>query len=268
MGLGARLGLTMLILTLLGGYIIASVAHLYTHHQNRDGRAGLSLTDIESAYRKVTNQALLLVALNRDHPADLPDDEQKILLDWLAGTSNEIRVNYDNFDFAEIPPNDIIFDRCSDCHSGNAEQGGGISLEFWDDVQNVAFSNEIQPPDDKILLKSTHAHASTMAIIGIVVALLAYLTRTWRWLVNLLIFIAGLGLLVDIGSWWLAREHEFFITLIIGGGAAHSSAMATLMLLTIYDLWLPRPRYTMKPGADKLAKAVVHEGRKSRAERR
>jgi len=281
-GLGMRLGLTCLILTLFGGYTIASLLHLNEHHQNRDGRTGLSVTDIEGAYRGATNESLLLVALNRGHPPDLPEDEKEILLNWLGGEPHEIRANFDNFDFAEIPVSDIFLDRCSDCHAGNAERGAGIRLEFWDDIQKVAFSNEIQPTDTKILLASTHAHASTMAVISIVIALLAYLTRAWRFLVNLLIFIGGAALLLDIGSWWLARaswidilgednwlysmidEGALFGHLIRACGAAHSGAIALLMLLIVLDLWLPRRRDDVRPRADKLAKAVVYDDRKQR----
>lgn len=244
LGFGARIGLLFMLFALFGGYIIAAGMHLKDHHQNRDGREGFSLTDIQGVYHGVTVEAPLRATLQRNHPNELVTDDLKltkedkdILIKWLDG--GQLPNNYDNVDFAELTPKEVIEINCLDCHAGSAENGAGINLEFWDDVQKVAFDNVVNPVDEKILLASTHAHASTMGAISIIIALLLWFTGWPRILVNLLIFFAGLGLVVDLSSMWLARSYEAFSPLIGIAGVTHAGSMALAMLLLMLELLLP-----------------------------
>lgn len=242
--LGARLGLIAFVLALAGGYLLASYLHMVEHYQNRDGRPGMSFTDVKSAYHGATVPSPLLTALRRNHPPEMPAGDRAELLRWLEG--GNAAANYDNPDFADFSPKELLDTHCVSCHAGAAERGAGLSLRNWPEVQKVAFSVEVFPTDRKILLASLHAHASTMGAIGLVVALLALLTSWPRWLTGGLVLLAGLGLAVDVGSWWPARSNEAFVYAIVAGGVTHSASMAALMLLIVVDLL--RPGLTTKTG--------------------
>jgi len=250
LSLGAKLGLTCAVLTLFGGYVVASLAHMYKHHESRDGEPGLSVTDIKGVYHGVTVEAPLRRVLEADHPNELIDDEntklldedREILLRWLSLDSSEITQNYDNIDFAALSPKEVIEMNCLSCHGRAAarEKGGDVSLAFWDEIQPLAFPNEVNPVDAEILLMSTHAHASTMALVAIVVSLTLLLTSWPRWVIGTLILFGGLGVLIDLGAWWVARPYGWATWSVILGGAVHSGAMTLAMLGLVIDLWRPR----------------------------
>jgi mono/diheme cytochrome c family protein len=246
----SRLGLTGLLLVVIGG-IAASLAHLYMHLENRDERPGLSMMDIRGAYHGVRAESPLLEAIEAGHPAGLegiddadiiPEADRQILLDWL--NSDRITEDYDNLDLGDYAPAEIIAVNCLQCHSRNAARdddlGGELKLDFWDDVKGVAFSREINPTAIEILTISTHTHALSLATLSLVTALLLWWTSWPRWLAGLGIVVIGASLLIDIGSWWLARLYEPFVWAIVLGGAVYNGSTVLASLVVMVDLWLPR----------------------------
>jgi hypothetical protein len=271
---GTKLGLTCLLLTLFGGYVVAAVAHLHEHHRNRDGDPGMSLRDIRGVYAGLDEPSPLLAAIRAGHPAEVPPPEgatmplpptldpdlRDTLIRWLE--SSNIEGNYENPDLGAFTPEEIIQDNCLFCHSSRLEpsptgrgQGEGFSnegadsstntrttsipLDTWSDIQKVAFAIKVNPVDSRIMLMSMHAHAPTMAVIAIVLSLMLAMSCWPRWLVGGVVLFAGLGLLIDLGSWFLAARSDVFTYLIAAGGAVHTAAMAVAMLLLIIDLWRP-----------------------------
>ncbi len=244
--LAARLSLSFLILVIVGGYVVAGL-HMKEHHQNRDGREGLSMTDIEGAYHGVNSEAPLLLALNSDHPADLDGQEpledwaKKALLQWLEGDPDKIIPNWDNLDLGDEVPADLLDASCVGCHSRTAadEKRAEPPLEYLDDIRAVAFSLAISPSDTKLLIASTHAHSLGLATVTLLLVGLVFATRFGPRLKGALALAASGGLLLDLAAWWLARKSASFAFLIVLGGAAHGGAMVLIGLLTLIELWGP-----------------------------
>jgi hypothetical protein len=242
--MAARLSLSFLMLVVLGGYLVSGL-HMSEHHQNRDGREGLSMTDIEGAYHGVNSQAPLLLALNADHPAELEGQgplegwAKKALLQWLEGDPDKIVPNWDNLDLGDEVPADLLDASCVSCHSRTAapELRADPPLEYLDDIRAVAFSREISPSDIKILIASTHAHSLGLATITLLLVGLIFATRFGPRLKGGLALAASGGLLFDLAAWWLARESASFVLLIVLGGAAHAGAMVLIGLLVLAELW-------------------------------
>lgn len=239
LGFGARLGMTFLVLTILGG-LAASMQHLVWHHQNRDEQPGVSMVDIQGAYHGVEQPALLLTALERNHPPELAAKDRDLLLAWLRG--KRINEDYDNLDLGDAAPNEIIARACVSCHARASTDAvaKAVPLEFYDDVKKVAFSKKINPTDLKILAASTHTHALALGSLTIVVAGLLLATRWPRALIGVLILGAGGALFADLGAWWLARGTAGFVYVIAVAGAAYAGAMALSCLAVLADLWRPR----------------------------
>lgn len=240
LGLLSRIGLIFMVLTLLGGYIISGI-FLQWEYENRDEREGLTMTDIVGAYHGVSSPSPLLASLESGHPEDLPDPERQALIDWLQG--DNLNQNYDNFDLGDMAPAEIIAFSCLDCHSRGAEQGEGIGddvpLEYWDDIQPIAFSRDIQPKDLRVIAASTHAHAPSLSMVLIMVTLLCSMTRWPGMLTGVIASAGGIGIFFDIAGQWLARLDPLWAYAIVVGGFASSVGVGLLGALVILDLILP-----------------------------
>jgi hypothetical protein len=253
LGLLARIGVAFVVLTLIGG-TAASGLYLYMVKEMRDERAGLTVDDIKGHYHGMSTKAPLLVALESGHPNELtpgdasdelPGDERQALIDWLTG--DRLSQDFDNFDLGDFAPSEIMAVSCLDCHSRNSEgehAAAEIPLEYWDDVEPLSASREISPVSIEILAASTHTHALGLSAVTLVLAWLALLTSWPRAIVGLVVAATGLGLLLDIGGWWLTREWIDFAYLIMGAGAVYNGGMVLLGLLVIGDVLMPAKKPT------------------------
>ena len=234
-----RVGIALLVITLLGGYIVSGL-HLKWHYENRDEEPGLTINDIIGAYHGVQSPSPLIQALETGHPEELSEPERNALLDWLRG--DRLSQDYDNLDLGENAPSEIIAFNCLDCHTRSAsgeDAMPSVPLEYWDDIQSIAYSKDIQPAGTNIVAMSQHAHAPSMAIILIVIAWLAICTRFWMVLTGLITFVAGLGLLVDMAGWWITRDFAPFAYAVVIGGGIYSAGTSLLGLMIIVDCLLP-----------------------------
>ncbi len=244
LGFFARLGVAGITLTLLGG-LIASAAYVHLFHGKRDGTPGLSMTDLKGSYHGIDAPAPMLAALERGHP-EPPDEldpaERSALIEWLR--SDRIAQNYDNLDLGDFAPAEIIAINCLECHSRRSPQAKAIAeavpLDYWDDVSRVAFPLKIDPPPLEILVLSTHTHALSLATISAVTMLLLILTSWPRRLIGMLIGLGGIALVADVASWWLARQHEGFVYVIVVAGGLYLLTTAAAQVAILLDLIRPR----------------------------
>ncbi|MCC6681336.1 MAG: hypothetical protein IT445_10595 [Phycisphaeraceae bacterium] len=238
-GLGARIGLSLIVLSLLGGLGISGW-YMALHHENRDERPGLTMTDIVGHYHGVNAPSPLLEAINNHHPEDLPDEARQALLDWLRG--NRISEDYDRLDLGMMAPAEIMADHCLACHSRQSSGPDAypdLPLDYWDDVRAVAYSRDIRPVDLKVLAASAHTHAISLAMMALAGGGLLLLTRWPRVLVNLLLMLIGLGLAVDLACWWIARVSAAAVPVLVAAGFVFAGCLALSLLLVLADLWWP-----------------------------
>ncbi len=246
---GVRIGLIGLVLT-LGGGLIASWYYMYLHYSPRDGnKEELSYVDVASAYHKMKIPAPLIVALERDHPDELTDEdmpaaEREALLKWLGGEASSIMREFENEALEELMPADIVFNRCVACHDEDPQNAEHpypeLPLYTPAEVQAVAISRDIEPTPERILAASTHAHALALAVQTMLVIGLLLGTRLPRFVVSIAAILLGFGLLLDVGSWWLARSNEVYVYVIFGAGGVFNSISALSLGLILVDLLVPR----------------------------
>jgi hypothetical protein len=237
-GVAARLGVVCLCLVVLGG-LAASFQHIVNQNQGRDEQPGLSMEDLKGAYHGVQTTAPLVKALERGHPETLEKKPRETLIKWLA--SERVAENYDNLDLGDSAPNEIISHNCASCHSKKSANAIArtVPLDDWNDVKRFAVSRKVEPLPTKVLVASTHAHALALASLTFIAAGLLGMTRWGRRLVGALVLMAGLGLLCDIGGWWLARESGAVVGVVVAAGVVYNGAMALMMVLVIVDALRP-----------------------------
>lgn len=234
-----RLGIALLVLTLLGGYVVSGL-HMRWHYENRDEVPGLTINDIVGAYHGVQTPSPLIDALESGHPETLEGFERTALLDWLKG--DRVSQDYDNLDLGDEAPSEIIAVSCLDCHTRSASGPDAypqVPLEYWDDIQKIAVTKDIQPAGPEIVAISQHTHAPTMAIIMIVLGLLSMMTRFSKRFLGIVVFVAGLGLLTDMAGWWITREFAGFAYGIVIGGGLYAFGTVITGLAIIVDCILP-----------------------------
>ncbi|GAB4551768.1 MAG: hypothetical protein Tsb0013_13900 [Phycisphaerales bacterium] len=242
LGFFARLGVAGFVLVAIGG-AAASGLYLYMHHEERDERPGLTLDDVKAHYHGIVSPAPLLESLEGGHPEDLPDRDRELLVEWLRGDAGMLSQRYDSLDLGADAPAEIIAVSCLDCHARSStgpDAAPGISLEYWDDVEALSVSRDVQPVPTEILAASTHTHALGMASIGVVMALLGLLTGWPRWLMGLLVGITGVGLALDLTGWWITREIADYAVVVAIGGGLFAGGMTLIGLLVLLDLCMPR----------------------------
>ena len=234
-----RVGIALLVITLLGGYVVSGL-HLKWHYENRDEEPGLTINDIIGAYHGVQSPSPLITALETGHPETLAESERNALLDWLRG--DRLSQDYDNLDLGENAPSEIIAFNCLDCHtrSASGEQAmPSVPLEYWDDIQSIAYSKDIQPAGTNIVAMSQHTHAPSMAIILIVLGWLSICTRFWGRLTGLILMVGAAGLLVDMAGWWITRDIAEFAYAVVVGGGLYAGCTSLIGLMIIVDCLLP-----------------------------
>lgn len=236
-GIGVRLGLTGCCIAIVIG-LITSAMHLYWHYERRDERAGLTIDDLKSAYHGIDAPSPLIQALERGHPETLAKADQEALLAWLKG--DKVGENYDNLDLGDAAPAEIVGRTCLSCHARNAGTPVPPMLDYWDDVKKVAFAVKIEPVPVKIVAMSAHAHALSMAPLTALVGLLAIATAFPRKLTGGLFGLAGVGLALDLGAWWLARMDDRWVYVIAAAGGVYNLAMGLMVVITLLELWRPK----------------------------
>lgn len=237
----AKIGVLGLVIAMVGGAAVSGM-FMALHHGGRDERPGLTIDDIRAHYHGITAPAPLLAALRDGHPEPLDARRRDLLIKWLEGDSAKLGEAYDNLDLGEDAPSEIIAANCLACHARGAtgpDAYPALPLDYWDDVRAVAISRDVKPVDGKILAASTHTHALAMASMGIVMALLAVLTRWPRAMVGLVLAAMGLGLVADVGGWWLTTLDVAFVWSIVVGGAAFNGGIGLLGVMVLADLVLP-----------------------------
>lgn len=242
LGVTARLGLTVLLLTLLGGLTISGI-YMKMHHDNRDEKPGLTMNDVRGHYAGVNIPSPLLGALDRKHPEAQSEVSRQVLIDWLKG--DRINEDYDSLDLGDLAPAEIIASDCLSCHSRQSAGEGTypeLPLDYYEEVRAVAFSTDIRPVGLEVLAASTHTHAISLSVMALVSSGLLLLTGWPRKLVNPLILVTALGLACDLSGWWLARVYESIVPMIVVGGFVFAAGIGLSLLLVVGDLWRPVKR--------------------------
>lgn len=243
----AKLGLSAT-LAVLGLGLWASVEHIEDHHAKNDGdRSSVSVADIEGAYHGLSVPSPLRAVLGGrapEHPslAAVPADALAALNAWLNG--ERLLETYDDIDLGERAPAELIATHCGACHAGDAVDPtqGRISLAYWEDLAPLLSDKELRPTPYEILITSLHTHAPAMALMALAVGLLALCSRFPRLLAALPMGLGGLGLLIDLSGWLIARYTAGYAPILMAGGATFFAAQALGILLILAELWLPRRR--------------------------
>ena len=235
----ARFGVTCLLAVLALG-LGASLLHMRAHHANRDGEAGLSKVDIEAAYHGIDQPSQLVRTLKGGHPDDLGSQDRALLLDWLDG--GRVSEDYDSLELGDLAPAEVLDAACLRCHSRAASEPVDPMLEYWDEVEELAFARQLEALPPEVLFASLHTHALALGSLSLLLGLLTLASRFGPNLRSLPLALGGLGLLLDFTGWWLARDQGAWVAAILIGGGLFALSTTLSFLIILAEMWLPTDR--------------------------
>jgi uncharacterized membrane protein YfhO len=87
------------------------------------------------------------------------------------------------------------------------------------------------------LISLTHTHLLSTLVVVFLLILTFSFTSYPNWLKATLYILPFLAIILDIGSWWLAKLAPGFAVLVILGGIFLGTSFGALSLLGLWDIW-------------------------------
>jgi len=273
LSLGAKLTVTLFLLLVGGGYLVA-VAKIYVWHSPADGLPGMSPDDLRAVFhgleKEVSREVRATLAsemLREVRPGGRMrrylmrggESAERALIGWLeAGASEADFAVAGRFQAGDPSARQVIAAQCIECH--NAAGGDARDLPYADArdaepryelVARVAAPPigepttetslvRIEPISSRELLHSTHAHILSIPVFTLIVTGLFLLTDVGPRFKSVLAPLPMLAVVLDIGSWWLARPFEPFAYVIAAAGALFGVTYGLQILCILACMWAGR----------------------------
>jgi hypothetical protein len=226
--LASKLALTVLLAVAGIGYLLGFL-NIYLTYSPVDQKPGLSLTDISLSFYGSRGSTKLEKSIDGSMRQYLAGEaDYQAVKSWLAGGAGEEG-------FAQLKP---IFDAsCSTCHSAEAAVAGVVTVGYSDLVPLLAQDRGKSIPR---LVGVSHTHVlATLSVIFLLVFIFSF-TRWPQGLKGLVMVFASLAILLDVGSWWLAKLSPALSILVLLGGLSLALSFLALIVLSFLDLWFGR----------------------------
>lgn len=271
--LPAKFLLTLFLLLVGPGYLFG-VANIVLQHQDADLEPGLSLDDLRRTFhgmeKTVTPQARVTVNSKmleqvrpggemREHLEPGGQTAIRGLITWLASGAREADFAKQGLTEAGDPSaRDVIAAHCVECH--NADGGDMEDVPYaatakavpeyslvmatatpeYDRHESGPQVLVLAPTSVKRFVHITHVHMLTIPVFTLIVGSLFLLTQFGPKVKLILGPLPMLAVMLDIGSWWLARFLEPCIYVIAAAGAIFGAAYALQVLCILGSMWLGR----------------------------
>jgi len=207
------------------GYLFA-LTNLYYTHQNRDGKAGLSISDIEAAYYGSQKQTRLETAINGIMEPNLKyKSDKEVILRWLhngAGVSE-----YDS----QVAP--IVNRDCITCHSHDTNPSLP-DLTNYAGLSAVAHGGAAGLP---ALVKISHIHLFGISFILYFVGKIFILSNINPIAKRIIVAIPFMAMLLDVLSWYITRLAPNFAYVVVIAGALMGISITLQIIVSLYQMW-------------------------------
>lgn len=219
---------TVFLLTIGLGYL-AALANMYYTHQGLDGKAGLSVEDVVISYYGSTNQTRLGTAVKGIMAPNLKiKSDQDVILRWIHSGASESGYN------ETIAP--ILNRDCVMCHTP-AINPSLPNLTTYEGVSEVAKSGGATIPT---LIRISHIHLFGIAFILFFIGKIFLLCELNVYVKRIAMVVPFAAMLLDVVSWFITKTIPEFAYVVIFSGALMGLSMGLQILLSIYQMWIPR----------------------------
>ncbi len=232
-----------IVLVCLG--LLAAEAYLFVTHTGLDGKAGVTLKDIQISYygdRSASKiQSVLPTMLTN---AGVPKAQwpalQATIDHWVQNGQTQAEYT------AKVKP--IIDTHCMMCHSdAMSKQLHNPPLATYDDLKKVAQVNTGMSIN--AMFMGGMVHLTMLGVIFWIAGTLFLRTRITSALKGLLVIIPFLGMLLDYSGWFATHFNPAFAWMVLIGGALSCPVAALEMVAAFFDMWIGLPGFLVDRSA-------------------
>ena len=220
-----KLGLTAFLLIAGIGYLLG-FANIYLSYAGVDGKPGLSIADVRIAFYGNRGVTAMQKAIDGSMKQYLASDADGVKIkDWINAGGKESG-------FEDVKG---ALASCIACHSKDVATAGVV----LDDYKSVAplLAQDAGMPI-RLLVSLSHIHVLATLPIVFLLCLVFSFSRFGNTFKGVVILFSFASIVVDIGSWWLAKVSGAMAVLVILGGFCLAITFGVLIVLSLYDMWL------------------------------
>ena len=232
--------------------LLVAEAYLYVTHTGLDGKAGVTLKDIQISYYGNRSGSRIQTVLptmltNAGVPKDQWPKLEQTIDHWVVG--GQTRAEYD----ANIKP--LIAQHCLMCHSAAmSKQLHNPPLVTYEDVKAVAKVDTGMPLNTMLL--TGMVHLTVLSVIFWVAGWLFLRTRVHNQIKAISVITPFLALLLDFSGWFLTKQNPEFAWFVLIGGALSCPIAMLEMGVALLDMWIGLPKFLMQRLVTELPKPV------------
>jgi hypothetical protein len=221
----SKLAITVLLAVAGVGYLLGFL-NIYLSYSPVDQKPGMSLEDISLSFygaRGVTKLEKAIDGSMRQYFAG--DADYQAVKNWLGNGAKE-------GDFQAVKP--VLDSSCSSCHSAEAAVADVVTVDY------AALAPLLKQDTGKSvsrLVSLSHTHVlATLPVIFLLVFIFSF-ARYPETVKGVVMVFSSLAILLDVGSWWLAKLSPALAILVILGGVSLALSFLALIALSFVDLW-------------------------------
>lgn len=220
-------------LAMIGVGYLAAIAYLFLVDVAPHQAKGQGL--IEGIGEKYHGVPTRLEKALRGPMADrIGSQDKDRIFAWIAGGAK-------SEGYEAIKP--VLEANCITCHRANSglRKPNGQPLPSFESFDAMSRLIEIDTgPTIAQLAKVSHVHLFGISIIFFLTGCIIALSETAAWFRTLLIVTPYAAILADVGAWWLTKFEAVFAWIVVTGGALMGLALASQILVALWEMWLAR----------------------------
>lgn len=219
--------------------LLCAEAYLFVTHTGLDGKAGVTLKDIQISYYGNRDSSKLQTVLptmfaNAGIPKEQWPQLQKTIDNWVVG--GQTKAGYET----EIKP--ILAQHCLMCHSvAMSKQLHNPPLATYDDVKAVAKVDTGMSYNS--MLMTGMVHLTMLGLIFWVAGWLFLQTRVHSQIKAISVITPFLAMLLDFSGWFLTKQSPGFAWFVLIGGALSCPIAMLEMGVALLDMWIGLPKF-------------------------
>jgi hypothetical protein len=228
---GCRALYTMTLLVLGTGYLFAMI-QTYHVHAGRDGKLGLSTTDIQIAYSGSQSDTRLEAALKGSMSGMIRSEDAAVISGWVRSGAEREQFQ------VKVQP--LFQAHCSSCHGEDSQMRLANphipNLGSYEDVMKMVQLDT--GADVFTLVRVSHIHLFGMTFIFFIMgSIFLHVQMKSIWLKGLIIITPFVAIMVDIMSWYLTKLFQPFSWVVYFSGVLMAMTFAIQWFTSMYQLW-------------------------------